>query len=131
MGVPGAPALGEPPPIALKRSGETTVLWPGFNEFIEPDCGCREGLAGSFTPAASFGGRGLLRESDRVVVEEDGVATGDCPESRDAVVCEGEEVPSFASLFLDLDDLLGSFARESCSCWSSQLVVKIGRGRKR
>jgi len=127
LGVPGAPALGDPPPIGLNRSGETT----GFNEFIEPDCGCRAGQEEAFTPAPSFGGRGLFRGSVKVVVEEDGVATGDCPDSRDAVDCEGDEVPSFDSLFFDLDDLLGSFARESCSCWSSQLVVKIWRGRKR
>jgi hypothetical protein len=121
LGVPGPPALGEPPPT-LNRSG-ATILAPGFNEFIEPDCGCRAGLAALFT-APSFGGRGLFRGSVRVVVEEEGVATGDWPASRDAFDCEGEEVPSFDSLFLDLDDLLGSFARESCSCCRSQRVDK-------
>jgi hypothetical protein len=74
LGVPGPPALGDPPPT-LNRSG-ATILAPGFNEFIEPDCGCRAGLAALFT-APSFGGRGLFRGSVRVVVEEEGVATGD------------------------------------------------------
>lgn len=74
LGVPGAPALGDP--IALNRSGET-LLWPGFNALIDPDCGCKAGLDDAFTPAPSFAGRGLFRGSVKVVVEEDGVATGD------------------------------------------------------
>jgi hypothetical protein len=49
-----------------------------------------------------------------LVVEDDGVVAGDCAASFDEAA--GEEVPSFDSLFLDLDDLFGSFARESCSC---------------
>ena len=50
-------------------------------------------------------------------MEDEGVATGDCAASLDDPACEGEDVPSFDSLFFDFDDLLGSFARESCSCW--------------
>jgi hypothetical protein len=50
------------------------------------------------------------------VVDEEGVTTGDCAASREPLPWEGDEVPSFESLFLDLDDLFGSFARESCSC---------------
>ena len=71
----------------------------------------------AFRGPPSLGGRGLLRESLRAVVEDEGVATGDWAASLDEPACEGEDVPSFDSLFLDLDDLLGSFARESCSCW--------------
>jgi hypothetical protein len=70
-----------------------------------------------FEAPPSFGGRGLFRGSLRDVVDVDGVATGDCAASRDDCPEEGEDVPSFESLFLDLDDLFGSFDRESCSCW--------------
>jgi hypothetical protein len=49
------------------------------------------------------------------VVEDDGVATGDWAASLDELDCDGEEVPSFDSLFFDFEDLLGSLARESCS----------------
>ena len=66
---------------------------------------------------ASAWGSGLFRESLRAVVEEEGVATGDCVASLEPLDCEGEEVPSDLDSFFDFDDLLGSFARESCSCW--------------
>jgi hypothetical protein len=51
-----------------------------------------------------------------VVVEEDGVATGDWPASLDELDCDGDDVPSLESLFFDFEDLEGSLARESCSC---------------
>jgi hypothetical protein len=63
-----------------------------------------------------FGGSGLFLKSFKAVVEEEGVATGDCAASREPIDCEGDEVPSFDSLFFDLEALFGSFARESCSC---------------
>jgi hypothetical protein len=50
------------------------------------------------------------------VVEDEGVATGDCVASRAEPA--GDEVPSLDSLFLDLEDLFGSLARESCSCYT-------------
>lgn len=50
------------------------------------------------------------------VVDDEGVTTGDWAASRDPLDCDGDDVPSFESLFLDLEDLFGSFARESCSC---------------
>ena len=63
------------------------------------------------------------------MVEEDGVVIGDCAASRDPPDCEGEAVPSFDSLFFDFDDLLVSFARESCSCWRCQRVLEcVERG---
>lgn len=71
--------------------------------------------------APSFDGRGLFRGSLSCVVDDDGVATGDCAASREEPA--GEDVPSLESLFLDLDDLLGSFARESCSCYMDQRVI--------
>lgn len=92
------------------------MLCPGFSELMDPDCGCRAGLGDDEIEAPpSFGGRGLLRGSFSAVVEEDGVATGDCAASLE-LPCNGDEVPSLDSLFLDLEDLFGSFARESCSC---------------
>jgi hypothetical protein len=43
---------------------------------------------------------------------------GDCADSLDEPVWEdGDDVPSFESLFLDFEDLFGSLERESCSCW--------------
>lgn len=66
----------------------------------------------------SFGGRGLFLGSLSDVVDAEGVATGDWAASRDELAWEdGDEVPSFESLFLDFDVLFGSFDRESCSCW--------------
>lgn len=58
------------------------------------------------------------------MVEDDGVVIGDCAASRDPLDCEGEAVPSFDSLFFDFDDLLVSFARESCSCWKCQHLLE-------
>ena len=85
---------------------------------IEPDCGWRAGLEwDAFEAPPSFGGSGLFLESLSAVVDDEGVATGDWAASRDPTDCDGEEVPSLDSLFFDFDDLLGSFARESCSCW--------------
>jgi hypothetical protein len=115
--VPGPPALGAPPLILLNWSGVDIVLCPGFSELIDPDCGCRAGLdVAALEAPPSFGGSGLLRGSFSAVVEEDGVATGDCAASLEELDCDGDEVPSLDSLFLDLEDLFGSFARESCSC---------------
>jgi len=111
FGVPGP--LGDPP-IALNLSGATIVFPPGFSEFREPDCGCSAGGALAIPP--SFGGSGLFLESLSAVVDDEGVATGDCAASRELLDCEGDDVPSFESLFFDFDALLGSFARESCSC---------------
>ena len=71
----------------------------------------------------------MFRGSLSAVVDEDGVVIGDCAASRDPLDCEGEAVPSFESLFFDFDDLLGSFARESCSCWNCKhLLDGIERG---
>jgi hypothetical protein len=61
-------------------------------------------------PPALFGGRGLLRISLSVEVDEDGVRTGDWLASRPEL--EGDEVPSLPSLFF-LEALFGSFPRES------------------
>jgi len=84
---------------------------------IEPDEGCRAGVDETeFATPPSLGGSGLFRESFRAVVDEEGVATGDCAASLEEPDCEGDDVPSFDSLFLDLEDLFGSLARESCSC---------------
>lgn len=59
------------------------------------------------------GGRGLLRISFTVEVEEEGVRTGDWPaESRAVLEDEGDAVPSLESLFF-LDALLGSLLRDS------------------
>jgi hypothetical protein len=102
--------------MLLNRSGFAIVLCPGFRELIDPDCGCKAGLdVDAFKAPPSFGGSGLLRGSLSAVVEEDGVATGDCAASLE-LPCDGDEVPSLESLFLDLEDLFESFARESCSC---------------
>ena len=101
----------------MNLSGAPKVDCPGFSELIEPDCGCGAGLdCVAFTSPPSLAGRGLFRDSFKAVVDEDGVAPGDCAASRDPIDCEGDEVPSFGSLFFDLDALFGSFARESCSC---------------
>lgn len=113
LGVPGPPELGVPP-IALNRSG-ADMLCAAFKELMEPEWGCNPGLdVPEFEPLPSLSGSGLFLESFRAVVEEDGVATGDCAASLE-FDCEGEEVPSLESFF-DLDDLFGSLARESCSC---------------
>jgi hypothetical protein len=120
LGVPGPPPPGDKPPIALKRSGAAIECCPGFIEFIEFiefDCANGAGVRWLALDAPpSFGGRGLFRGSLSDVVDADGVATGDCAASLDELA-DGDEVPSFESLFLDLDDLFGSFDRESCSCW--------------
>jgi hypothetical protein len=100
------PGLGEPPPV-LKRSGATAVFR------FEVCCDCAAEPAGP-DAAPSFGGSGLFRKSLSVVLEDDGVTAGDCAAFCE-LDCEGDDVPSFDSLFLDLD-LLGSFVRESCSC---------------
>jgi hypothetical protein len=81
---------------------------------IDPDCGCKAEF--DMDAFGSLGGSGLFLESLRAVVDEEGVATGDCAASLEEPPCEGDDVPSFDSLFLDLEDLFGSFARESCSC---------------
>lgn len=59
------------------------------------------------------GGRALLRGSFNVVVDEEGVVTGDCVASLVVFDCEGDDVPSFESPFLDFEDLFGSLARLS------------------
>jgi len=103
------------------------VLWPGFSELIDPDCGCKGGPGdAAFRAPPSFGGSGLFRLSLSAVVDEDGVATGDCAASLEEPDCEGDDVPSLDSLFLDLEDLFGSLARESCSCWMGQRVINEG-----
>lgn len=89
----------------MNRSGADIVLRAGFNG------GC---AAGPAEDVPSFGGSGLFRKSLSVVLEDEGVTAGDCPASRE-LDCEGEDVPSFDSPFLDFD-LFGSFVRESCSC---------------
>ena len=102
--------------MLLNRSGVDIALCPGFSELIDPDCGCGPGLDVALEAPPSFGGSGLLRRSFSAVVEDDGVATGDCAASLEELDWDGDDVPSLDSLFLDLDDLFGSFARESCSC---------------
>ena len=82
---------------------------------MDPDCGCKEGLVDALGAPPSLGGSGLFRGSFSAVVDDEGVATGDCAASLE-LPCNGDDVPSFDSLFLDFDDLLGSLARESCSC---------------
>lgn len=83
---------------------------------MDPDCGCRAGLEwAAFATPPSFGGSGLFLESFSAVVEDDGVATGDWAASREPIDWDGEDVPSFDSLFFDFEDLLGSLLRESCS----------------
>jgi len=83
---------------------------------MDPGCGCKGGPGeAAFRGPPSFGGSGLFRLSLSAVVDEDGVATGDCAASLE-LDCEGDDVPSLDSLFLDLEDLFGSLARESCSC---------------
>lgn len=87
-----------------------------------PDCkepGC--GAAGTL----SLLGKGLFRGSTlSCVVEDVGVPwaelAGDCdepPSEGDAV----PEPPEAESFFFD-EDLLDSFARESCSCYSRQQI---------
>lgn len=56
--------------VVLNRSGATV---PEFN----PVCSCAAGLEPGFGATPSFGGSGLFRGSVRVVVEDEGVATGD------------------------------------------------------
>jgi hypothetical protein len=115
--VPGPPPLDDRPLMALKRSGAPIECCPAFIEFIEFDCANGVGVKWLALDAPpSFGGRGLFRGSLSDVVDADGVTTGDCAVSLDELA-DGDEVPSFESLFLDLDDLFGSFDRESCSCW--------------
>ena len=57
-----------------------------------------------------FGGRGLLRMSLTVEVDEEGVRTGDWLDSLET----GDWVPSLESLFF-LEDLPESLPRESCA----------------
>lgn len=84
---------------------------------MDPDWGCKEAPEWlAFTIPPSFGGSGLFLESFKAVVDEDGVATGDCAASREPIDCDGEEVPSLDSLFLDFEALFGSFARERTLC---------------
>ena len=111
-GVPGPPDGLCPPPRPPNRSGAGREFWPGFSE---PGCGWRPLVTPPMSPP-SPGGSGLFRGSMSAVVDEEGVTTGDCAASREPLDCEGDEVPSFESLVLDLDDLFGSFVRESCSC---------------
>ncbi len=96
----------------MNLSGPEIAPWPGFKELIEPDCGCDAGVDEAGVP--SLGGSGLFRGSFKAVVEEEGVATGDCAASLEEPA--GDDVPSLESLLLDLEDLFGSLARESCSC---------------
>lgn len=59
------------------------------------------------------------------VVDDEGVTTGDWAASRDPLDCDGDDVPSFESLFLDLEDLFGSFARERTLCLKPFIVVNF------
>ena len=111
-GVLGPPDGLCPPPRLPNRSGAAREFWPGFSE---PGCGWRPPVTPTNGPP-SPGGSGLLRGSMSAVVDDEGVTTGDWAASRDPLDCDGDDVPSFESLFLDLEDLFGSFARESCSC---------------
>ena len=53
-----------------------------------------------------------MRASASCVCDEDGVALAE--PAGELVPCEGDAVPEVESFFLD--DLLPSFALESCSC---------------
>lgn len=46
-------------------------------------------------------------------MDEDGVVIGDCVVSLVVLDCDGDDVPSLESPFLDFEDLFGSLARES------------------
>lgn len=123
LGVP-VPPPGDNPPVG-KRSEAAARFWPELTELEEvtefEDCigDVLPWLALDVLPSCD--GRGLFRGSFSEVVEADGVATGDCAASReDPPRDDGEDVPSFESLFLDFEDLFGSLVRESCSCWMCQ-----------
>lgn len=120
---------GEPPPLALwaapvepKRSGAAPCwLLNGDGWFGSPP----------WAPAL-LGGSGLLRESERFVVEDEGVGLGDWFASRPEPTDEGDAVPSLESLFFL--GLLGSLSlpRESWACWDvnrvSSMMMRL-RGR--
>lgn len=98
--------------MPLKRSCPAPC--PGLRELIEPDCGCKDVPTMPVLEAPSLlGGRGLFRGSFKVVVDEDGVVIGDCVVSLVVFDCEGDEVPSLDSPFLDFEDLFASLVRES------------------
>jgi len=59
-----------------------------------------------------LGGKGLLRMSLSVDVDDDGVRTGDWLASLEELAELGEAVPSFESLFF-LEDLFGSLPLDS------------------
>jgi hypothetical protein len=89
---------------------------PPFIEFIEL-AGATDGEAVCPLTGvpASFDVRGLFLASFSEVVDAEGVTLGDWPASLEDADADGEEVPSFESLFF-FDDLFGSFERESWSC---------------
>ena len=86
-------------------------------------------------PALSFGGRGLLRPRGSLKLEVDEVGVAWLEETGDWVwamgmlpveLPDGDAVPELLLLFasfLFLDDLLGSLARESCSCCPCQRSI--------
>jgi hypothetical protein len=109
--VPGAapPAEFEPSELNLSPDGSRPCC-PVFTEFDGTNGGETVRPVAGAPP--SLGGSGLFRGSFRDVVEAEGVTIGDWAASLDEVEADGDEVPSFDSLFF-LDDLFGSFVRES------------------
>lgn len=97
------PPLGlEAPPMANRSTPPCWAPPDRFDGWPTPPC--------SPPRPPAFEGRGLLRLSLSVDVEDEGVRTGDWLEvSRE----DGDAVPSLESLFF-LEVLLGSLPRESC-----------------
>lgn len=99
-GVPAPPAPAPAPPVIPPGP-------PNIAPAEAPDApcwGCREPLLGWPSAEGAF-----LRASASWVWDEDGVTL-----AGELAPCEGDAVPEFESFFLD--DLLPSFALESCSC---------------
>lgn len=112
------PPLGlEEPPMASKRSGVLPCWAPADRPEGWP--------ATPWSMPDAFEGRGLLRMSLSVEVEDEGVSTGDELASRE----EGDAVPSLGSLFFLVDLLPSLFPRESCGRIKSQQKGRRGHGR--
>jgi hypothetical protein len=115
--VPGVVPPGEVKPRVLKRSAVGRIpCCPPFNKFSEL-AGASDGevVCPLIGVPVSLCGRGLFLGSFSEVVEAEGVTFGDWPASLEDADADGDEVPSFGSLFF-LEDLFGSFERESWSC---------------
>lgn len=105
---------GELEPSELNRSAAgRTPCCPPFSELAGTSDG--EAVCPATGVPESPAGSGLFRGSFNEVVEAEGVTLGDWPASLEDPEADGDDVPSFGSLFF-LEDLLGSFERESWSC---------------